>query len=128
MLLDNNLVELHDIELTSHAFTLYHKMTRKPDSGCKIIGKGEASALALAHEHKGIVASNNFRDINYYVANLDLNYTTTGDILVEAFDSALITEEEGNTIWKEMIAADRWIGAQSFSEYKEKPYKPLLRR
>lgn len=117
--------EVWDIEISSKAFPLYYKMTQRPDKGHKIIGKGEASALALAHSHNGIVASNNFRDISTYIRELKLDYTTTGDILTDAYESALITRQEGDSIWEDMLAAGRKLGAMSFSGYLESPHKPL---
>ena len=42
---------------------------------------------------------------------------TTGDILVEAFKAKLITEQEGNNIWNNMIKKRRKLGADSFSDY-----------
>lgn len=39
------------------------------------------------------------------------------DILVEAYNLKLITEEEGNSIWEQMINKRRKLGANTFSEY-----------
>lgn len=118
--------EIWDIDSASEAFDLYFEMTVSPANGKKIVGKGEASAMALAYCHEGTVASNNFKDISSYVHDLNLKHISTGDILVEAFEQGIISEKEGNEIWADMIAADRWIGADSFTDYYNKnPYKPL---
>lgn len=118
--------KIQDIDSSSKAFDLYLKMTAVPDPGKKVVGKGEASAMALAHCFKGILASNNFRDIADYVRDLGLRYITTGDIMVEAYEQGIITLAEAEAIWEDMLAADRWIGAESFSAfYNDKPYKPL---
>ncbi|MBD5448882.1 MAG: hypothetical protein HDR28_01730 [Lachnospiraceae bacterium] len=42
---------------------------------------------------------------------------TTGDILTEAYHKGLITESEGNTIWAQMLAKRRRLGAGSFTDY-----------
>ena len=47
----------------SPEYALYLEMTDSPRKGKTIIGKGEASVIALAKENNGIVASNNLRDI-----------------------------------------------------------------
>lgn len=60
------------------------------DSGHKIIGNGEAASIALAKKYEVIVANNNLK---------------------------LITEEEGNYIWEQMINKRRKLGANTFSEY-----------
>lgn len=114
-----------DIEAGSDASKLYRRMTQKPLPGFKVVGKGEAASLALAKEHSGIVASNNFRDIRQYVQEFNLRYKSTGDIMVEAYEQGLISEFEGNNIWRQMLEEDCWIGADSFTEYLKKPYKPL---
>ena len=62
-------------------------------------------------------ASNNYRDIAPYVEEYGLQHIDTGQILVEALDKGLINEEEGNKIWREMLAKKRKLPANTFSEY-----------
>ena len=52
--------------------------------GEKIIGKGEAAAIALAKTYNGIIASNNLKDISKYIEKYNLEHVATGDILVAA--------------------------------------------
>ena len=101
----------------THEFALYSKLTNSPDEGHSIIGKGEAAAIALASTSNGTVASNNLRDVALYVSELGLRHITTGDILIKALESSLITEDDGNTIWSAMLAKKRKIGAVSFTDY-----------
>lgn len=98
-------------------FDLYYKMTENPDEGHKVIGDGEASSIALAKAKNGIVASNNFRDILSYINEYSLEYTTTADILVDAYKQGIIDENQGNSIWANMIRKRRRLGATSFSDY-----------
>lgn len=121
-------VEVRDIDLASPAFPLYRQMTSRPKPGFKAVGRGEAAAMALAVAHGGIVASNNFRDTAAYVRAFGLKYKTTGSILVEAYESGLISEAEANAIWADMLAEGRWIGARSFTEFCAKPIDPLAGR
>ena len=111
------IVELND---GTEEFELYYKMTENPDAGHAVIGNGEASAIALAKTQKGIVASNNFRDILGYIKEYSLDYTTTADILVDAYNRNVIDEDQGNKIWNDMLKKRRRIGAKSFSEYLSK--------
>lgn len=101
----------------SEEFELYYKLTENPDEGHKIIGDGEASSIALAKVRNGIVASNNFNDILAYIHEYSLEYTTTADILVDAYKQGLIDENQGNNIWENMLRKRRRLGAISFSEY-----------
>ena len=83
----------------------------------KVIGKGEAASISLAKKYNGILGSNNLRDIKYYVDKFSLKHITTGDILVKAYEDNLITEDQGNIIWSEMLSKRRRIGANSFTEF-----------
>ena len=105
------------IEVGSPEEALYNKMAYTPDAGRAILGKGEAAAIALASVDNGVVASNNLKDVAVYVTELGLQHTTTADILVEAYNRAIITEADGNTIWQNMLAKKRRLGAASFSDY-----------
>lgn len=93
------------------------KLTVNPDEGHKIIGDGEASSIALAKVKNGIVASNNFNDIFTYINEYSLEYTTTADILVDAYKKGIIDENQGNTIWANMLRKRRKLGAVNFSDY-----------
>lgn len=95
----------------------YVQLTTGIEKGRAIIGKGEAAAIVLARNRNGVVASNNLRDICFYMKEYGMCYITTGDILVEAFQHGMITEEQGNVIWKSMLARRRKIGASSFTDY-----------
>lgn len=110
---------LRVIELTAgtEEFELYYKMTENPEEGHRIIGEGEASALALAKSKNGIVASNNFRDILSYINEYSLEYITTADILADAYTQGIIDENQGNVIWANMLRKRRKLGAANFSDY-----------
>lgn len=108
--------QIQDMDIDSDEYNLYMKLT-SIGSGRKLIGKGEAACLALARKHKAIIASNNLRDISDYVVEFSLDHITTGDILIEAYEEGIISEDDGNIIWAKMIARRRKLGASSFSEY-----------
>jgi predicted nucleic acid-binding protein len=117
MLIAGRDAEIKFILTNTYEYTLYQKLTNSPDEGHSIIGKGEAAALALALSSCSIVASNNVKDVASYVTELGLHHMTTGDILIEALESSLITESEGNSIWSAMLAKKRKIGSASFADY-----------
>jgi predicted nucleic acid-binding protein len=62
----DNLKNNGDISIANmdtEEYAIYSKLTRSPDKGFKVIGKGEAAAIALAKTKGGILASNNMKDI-----------------------------------------------------------------
>lgn len=105
------------IESGTKAYTIYRKLTSAPDAGHKIIGKGEAAAIALAKCNDGILTSNNLKDIADYVRYYGLKHLTTGDILKEALVHGFIDEVQGNLIWNKMSAKRRKLGFVSFSDF-----------
>ena len=110
-------VIIEDIDIESEEYDLYYQMTQEPESGMRIIGNGEAAAIAMAKCRNGIVASNNLRDVTAYVRKYELEQTTTADIMVDAYKQGLVTVEQAEEIWKKMIEKKRKIGADSFKEY-----------
>ncbi len=112
-----NLVTIQEIAVGAEEYETYYQLTEEPAQGHKIIGLGEAASIALAKQYGGIVASNNFRDISTYIEEFSLKYTTTADILVDAYERGFITESQGNTIWSNMLSKRRRIGGASFSDY-----------
>ena len=69
---------------------MYRDLAILPPKGAKIIGKGEAAAIALAKTYGGILASNNLKDISKYVTKYNLRHKTTGEILVVAIITRLL--------------------------------------
>ncbi len=107
------------IDINSEEYYLYRNLTTFSGNN-KVIGRGEAASISLAKKHDGILGSNNFRDVAQYVDEFSLKHVTTGDILVEALERKLITEQEGNIIWQKMLNKRRKIGAESFTEFLQK--------
>lgn len=109
-----------ELNIGTQESQLYYEMTENPEKGFRIIGSGEAASIALAKVKKGIVASNNFKDIMPYIKKYSIDYTTTADILVDAFKKGFIDESQGNIIWEKMLRKRRKLGDVSFSEYLKK--------
>ena len=85
-LVANGSATIVSMEITTEEYALYKSLTTGCESGCKIIGKGEAAAISLAKKYNGVLGSNNLGDIKYYVDKFNLKHITTADILVEAFE------------------------------------------
>lgn len=117
LMIQSNDITIETIMVGTDTYDLYQKLTISPDLGHKIIGRGEVACISLAKEKHGILASNNLKDISDYVEEYQLTHMTTGDIMKMALDAGYITEEQGNTIWSNMIARRRKLGFASFSDY-----------
>lgn len=119
----NNQLSVQSIMVDTEEYKDYYALAVNPPKGEKIIGKGEAAAIALTKKHNGTLASNNVRDIMTYVKKYGLKHIMTGDILMEALDKQLITEDEGNTIWANMINKRRMLPTATFTEFLEQNKK-----
>ena len=116
-LLKTNRVMLYQITVGTNSGALYLKLTTSPEEGYKIIGSGEAAAIVLAKQHDGILGSNNMRDILPYIQLYNLKHRTSADIMVEAFEQHLISEGQGNAIWRDMLQRNRKLPADTFSNF-----------
>ena len=113
----NGDISTKEILANTEEYKLYYELAISPPKGEKIIGKGEAAAIALTKTNNGIIASNNLKDISKYVEKYGLEHVATGDILVTALNKGYINEATGNQIWSNMIAKRRILPTTTFSEY-----------
>ena len=114
---DASLLEIGQITTGTAEYEAYMKMTVSPAHGLRLIGKGEAAAIAMTSCRGGVLASNNLNDVAAYVRQLGLEHITTGDILQRALKENIISEDEGNVIWAEMIQKRRMLPTKTFSEF-----------
>ena len=115
-LISKNSASVKSIDVGTDEYQLYRNLIKGNKSN-KAIGKGEAAGIALAATYKGVLASNNYRDIAPYIEKYGLRHVDTGMILSEALGKELITEAEGNSIWQKMLKRNRKLPANSFSDY-----------
>lgn len=116
-LIKGNVASIKQIEAGTEEYKLYNTLI-KSVKGQKSIGRGEAAGIALTRIYNGILASNNYKDIALYIEKYNLKHIDTGHILLEAFERALITEDDGNIIWQQMLNKNRKLPSTSFTEYK----------
>lgn len=110
-------VVLYQISASTVEGDLYFKLINKPDQGYKVIGNGEAAAITLTKQYNGILGSNNMRDILPYIRLYHLQHRTSADIMAEALDQHLISEGQGNVIWRDMRQRNRKLPADTFTEF-----------
>lgn len=118
-LLDRRTAVLRQIETDTEEYHLYRTLV-KGTKDKKAIGKGEAAGIALAGTFRGTLASNNWKDIAQYIDEYHLKHIDTGHILLEGLGEGLITEDQGNIIWKQMRSKNRWLPGRTFSDYLKK--------
>ncbi|MBP3239389.1 MAG: hypothetical protein J6M92_02450 [Oribacterium sp.] len=109
-----------DMDIDSKEYVVFYELALDPPKGELMIGKGEAACIALAKERGGILASNNFRDTKKYIEKYGLKYTTTADIILEAYNKKLLSHDEAENMWQEMLKKRRRLGALSFKDYLSK--------
>lgn len=117
LLKSNGDITVKSMEVDSAEYHDYLQMTTAPEEGMRIIGSGEAAGIAMVKKCGGTIAGNNLRDISPYVNKYKLKHITTGDILIEAVNSGIITEKEGNTVWSNMLRKRRMLPTATFSGY-----------
>ncbi|MCB9498613.1 MAG: hypothetical protein H6687_01845 [Bacillales bacterium] len=117
-MISSNYLDIEDIDIGSEEGQLYLKLTKNHISPNRpLIGKGEAAGIVLAKRDSGILASNNLKDISYYVKEYGLSHITTSEILKQAFDDSFISETEANNIWEKMIKKKRMLPFSTFTDY-----------
>ena len=99
-LIQERYVEIKDLEFGSDEFNQYY--TFITDDGTKDVGKGELSVISLAIAKNGILASNNLKDVCYFVKKYNLEHVTTSKIIVDSYKNGYLTFDEANKIWGEL--------------------------
>lgn len=118
-LINSNVASVQQINVGTEEYKIYNALI-KGEKGKKQIGKGEAAGIALARQYNGILASNNYKDITPYIKKYRLKHIDAGHILMDAMGQNMITESDGNVIWKKMLAKNRKLPEPTFSEYLKK--------
>ena len=122
--LKEDFVEIKEISFASPEYTAYKSIEKGfwSETG-KVCGPGESAAIALAHLNNGIVASNNLSDVEEYVGSLDIALITSSMILSKAAKEKIISKEEANKLWNEMLKKGIELPEDSFSDYYLKLYE-----
>jgi predicted nucleic acid-binding protein len=115
--INNKRISVEQMQNGTPEADLYTKLLYSPEAGYLPIDKGEAAAIALAKTRSGVLASNNLKDISQYISLYNLKFITTAEILLESLDGHLISEGQGNVIWKDMLNRRRTLPTATFSEY-----------
>lgn len=98
IMISNNILKIEEIETDTTEIEFYNKLTIFNDVNLPAIGKGEAAAIVLAIKYNGKLASNNYRDVVYYVQLYSLDHISTASILKQCFDNKTIDLNKANKI------------------------------
>mgnify|MGYP003297571209 CR=1 FL=1 len=88
ILVDEKFVKVQELNPFSDDIDNYLDICNEYELNNQIpIGEGEAQAMALVISNNGILASNNFRDIKYFVDKYKMPLLTSAYMISIAFDS-----------------------------------------
>ena len=84
-------------------------------------GEGEAACMAVARFSKDYIASSNLKDIKDYCQYHGIVYLTTMDILLQAYENKLMTEQECDDFIMEVKEKDSKLikGIDKIEDYKK---------
>lgn len=116
-LINSGFVKIVNMGIFSEEYTKYTCIKNGYWDDLKIVGKGEAAALAFAIVNDGIIVSNNLNDVVVYVEKFNLTLFTSSIILALSFEEEIITMNEANNIWNQMLKNNRELPSNSFSNY-----------
>lgn len=109
-------IQQETFSVKDEPFEIY-RLLRQGDKEHPMIGQGEAAVIALAKCNEATMASNNLRDISYYLEYYNLNNITTADILFEAVQTNVITQADAETLWLRMIQCKRDLPYPTYGEW-----------
>lgn len=118
-LIKNKVVELYEMRVDELAYVFKYKLQQRVP-GRKKIGPGEAAAIALCADKRGILASNNLRDVSRQVGNQRLKHITTSRVLGQAYTTGLINMEKAEEIWADMLSYGTFLPNKTFKEYLDR--------
>jgi predicted nucleic acid-binding protein len=80
-------------------------------------GRGEAACLAYLKYNFGSLGSNNISDVRAVCSEKNIYLLTVPDIINAACQANIITLEEANTVWINMIKKKRKLPTNSFYDF-----------
>lgn len=117
-LVDENFVKIRSIDVFSPEYDKYMLIKEGfwHDNG-KYLGNGESASLALVIVNNGVLASNNFSDIKFYVDRYKLPLLTSAFLLAFSVDCEIISKDEAVEMWDKMINEGVFLPKKTFLEY-----------
>ena len=118
VMINNGNLAIEDLLVGSEENNLYLDLTDYTRSSkLPLIGRGEAAAIVLSKKNNGVLASNNFRDVRYYVKLYGLEHIATHHIIHKAVNDGILSNAQADEIWKQMVAKRRKLPFSTFVDY-----------
>jgi DNA-binding Lrp family transcriptional regulator len=113
------IIKKYTMKINELAATIRY-MLQNPRPKCKIMGPGEAAAIALCKANNGILASNNMRDVAQYTELQGIKHITTSRVIDRAFKLKVIEGlSKTESIWSDIISSGRRMPKNTFKEFLE---------
>jgi predicted nucleic acid-binding protein len=84
----------------------------------KKFGEGESACMAVAKFQKQFIASSNLKDIKSFCETHGITYLTTMDILIQAINNNIMTENECNEFITEVKLKGSKLPCNTILEYR----------
>lgn len=121
-LIEEGFIEVKTIQVNTKEHYTF-KQIKDGDLTGKCAGNGESAALSLAIHNKGIIVSNNTKDVIKIVNMYKLKWLRVGDILEIAITKKIIKKSKAEEIWQEMKDKNRFLGKwETVNKYLEEKY------
>lgn len=118
ILIDINFVKIEDINPFSKTYDIYRDIKKEyKQNKFKLLGDGEAEAMALVVSKKGILASNNFTDIKHFVDKYEMPLLTSAYMICISVDKGFISKEKASYMWNQMWKNGITLPKSTFEEY-----------
>jgi predicted nucleic acid-binding protein len=85
----------------------------------KRYGLGESACMAVAKYENTIIVSSNLKDIKTYCEKNSFMYLTTIDILMDAIEKSVLSEDECDQIIQKIKSRNSKLPVNSISEYRK---------
>ena len=122
-LVDKKFVKIEDIDPFSMDYEIYRDICEEYErKNIVSLGQGEAEAMALVISNDGILASNNFSDIKYFVDKYELCLLSSAYMIAYSVDKEFISKNKAKSIWKEMCKNGIRMPAPNFHNYYRGKY------
>jgi hypothetical protein len=86
----------------------------------RTFGPGESACMAYCKFNKDVIGSSNLKDIKRYCEDNEIQYLTTLDFLLKAYNKGIMTEAECDEFIYTIKLKGDWIPVDTIQEYISK--------
>ncbi len=120
---ESGILKVKSIEILSPEYYTYRSIKDGNwHTNLKPSGKGESAALAFAINNDGVLASNNLKDVKFYVDKFELPWLTSSYLIALCVDKNIISKDRAISMWNKMVEEGRDVPTNTFLEYYSSIY------